>query len=496
MKTFLVLFGVTLILTSYVSFSQWSEPAQLTFGPDDDGEVALGNSWDMAFFPRKEWLAFSRTSSDGKHIHLLHTVDYAYDWVDTLYSVTIGVPGMHEHPSIAEWSTWFGGQQHLMLVWQCMEEGKGRIMHSYNPGSGWSPPLSVTSDTMNNLFPHVAARDSGFGVVWELDGTIQYAEFNQGVWSAPSAVTPPGDSSNHRPRLRFLGYPPNQPPIAVWEKRTSNSSQAIMYSTLSSTGWASPAPVYEIGENRAADLSMLGPAGGYLTVLWQAHQGTRWDIFSRSAYHWNGGITWEPPENISSQVTGNSERPSFTTIPFITENQRSWLWGAGTWMVDSQQVAAVNYPPYYSLLTAAPGAINRDPRVSSGVIDPMFNMRVWCVWRANANGQWKLYGSSIPISLGDVDEDTGLPDKPALHHNYPNPFNPSTTLSFDIQHSTFVILKVFDILGREAAMLVNERKEPGTHRVEFNAEDLPSGVYVFRLQAGEYMASRKMILIR
>lgn len=101
-------------------------------------------------------------------------------------------------------------------------------------------------------------------------------------------------------------------------------------------------------------------------------------------------------------------------------------------------------------------------------------------------------------TTGTVDVSNGptFPNETKLHQNYPNPFNPSTTLTFDIHHSAFVILKVYNLLGQEVRTLVNERKEPGVHRVEFNAEGLPGGVYISRIQAGGFAASRKMVLLK
>ncbi len=96
----------------------------------------------------------------------------------------------------------------------------------------------------------------------------------------------------------------------------------------------------------------------------------------------------------------------------------------------------------------------------------------------------------------DVNEKNTPPLQFALEQNYPNPFNPSTTLSFVIGHSSFVILKVYDVLGREVATLVNEVKAPGEHVVQFEANNLSSGVYYYRLSAGSFIQTKKMILIR
>ena len=83
-----------------------------------------------------------------------------------------------------------------------------------------------------------------------------------------------------------------------------------------------------------------------------------------------------------------------------------------------------------------------------------------------------------------------------LEQNYPNPFNPVTTIGYGIREKSNVKITVLNSIGEEVAMLVNEEKESGYHTVEFNAADLPSGVYFYQLIAGEYTAIKKMILLK
>jgi hypothetical protein len=89
-----------------------------------------------------------------------------------------------------------------------------------------------------------------------------------------------------------------------------------------------------------------------------------------------------------------------------------------------------------------------------------------------------------------------VPGRYVLEQNYPNPFNPSTKIQFSIVHRQLTIVKVFDVLGREVATLVNELKEPGTYTVQFNASSLASGVYFYRLQAGNFVQTKKLLLLR
>jgi hypothetical protein len=136
----------------------------------------------------------------------------------------------------------------------------------------------------------------------------------------------------------------------------------------------------------------------------------------------------------------------------------------------------------------------------------------------------RLLGFSTPLSVGAVlasaivtnvaNTSSMLPRQFALDQNYPNPFNPTTAIGYRLLAISDVKLSVFDLLGREVALLVQEQKEAGYYSVQWNASALPSGIYLYRLsvvpparrdlvptegrngQAGDYVATRKMILTK
>lgn len=93
-------------------------------------------------------------------------------------------------------------------------------------------------------------------------------------------------------------------------------------------------------------------------------------------------------------------------------------------------------------------------------------------------------------------EENLKPNSFSLQQNYPNPFNPVTVISYDIPKNVFVELKVFDMLGKEVSLLVNENQPAGTHSVNFDASNLPSGTYVYTIKAGDYIESKKMVLMK
>ena len=82
------------------------------------------------------------------------------------------------------------------------------------------------------------------------------------------------------------------------------------------------------------------------------------------------------------------------------------------------------------------------------------------------------------------------------YQNYPNPFNPRTIISYQLPVSGNVVLKVYDVLGNEITTLVNEEKPVGYYETNWNASNLPSGVYFYQLKAGDFVQTRKMILLK
>jgi len=89
-----------------------------------------------------------------------------------------------------------------------------------------------------------------------------------------------------------------------------------------------------------------------------------------------------------------------------------------------------------------------------------------------------------------------LPTEFRLEQNYPNPFNPSTTIQFAVPKASQVTVKIYDVLGRRVATLVDEKYQPGTYKVTFEAGDLASGVYIYRIQAEGFAQTRKLMLLK
>lgn len=121
------------------------------------------------------------------------------------------------------------------------------------------------------------------------------------------------------------------------------------------------------------------------------------------------------------------------------------------------------------------------------------------VYRVNAGHKSPLRWDStiVSISVTNVgDYANGVPSNYELFNNYPNPFNPSTTFTFSLPEASFTSLKIYDAIGNEVDVLVDEIKSAGTYQIEFDAAGLTSGIYYYTLQAGSFIETRKMVLLR
>ena len=126
-----------------------------------------------------------------------------------------------------------------------------------------------------------------------------------------------------------------------------------------------------------------------------------------------------------------------------------------------------------------------------GAFDP--NQRLWIEgWSALSNTGF------TPVNTVDVEEDlfSEIPNTFTLSQNYPNPFNPTTNIQFSLPQATNVKLTIFNVLGQQVAELVNSFKEAGNYNVNWNASNLTSGIYLYRLEAGNKIITKKMTLLK
>jgi hypothetical protein len=184
--------------------------------------------------------------------------------------------------------------------------------------------------------------------------------------------------------------------------------------------------------------------------------------------------------------------------------------------IDSIRLTAkVRNPNKHTLVLSATVANANGQKVDSLILSPVSGDSLWAAFirvpGANGSysvevrtqdvtaGSYRLLPSvvSFTVVLTNVEQIAGpLPNCYALEQNYPNPFNPATTINFQFPVRAHIFLKVYDLMGREVATLVNEVKQPGKYGARFDGSGLASGVYYYRFQAGTYVQTRKLVIVR
>jgi hypothetical protein len=143
-------------------------------------------------------------------------------------------------------------------------------------------------------------------------------------------------------------------------------------------------------------------------------------------------------------------------------------------------------PPIYGSYSEGPGG-DHPSNAAVAVIDPLFVKETFDA----ALAYEKVAGvSGVSPAHGEI------PLRPGLDQNYPNPFNPSTVIGYRVSTASHVSIRVFDSLGREVGTLVDEDRQPGNYSVIYNAGRLASGVYVYRISAGSFADTKRMLVVK
>ncbi len=284
-----------------------------------------------------------------------------------------------------------------------------------------------------------------------------------------------------------------------------------------STGWSNFAALLKAGIRGVKDIDTtvhimihIDKGGDNSASRWffdnLTAQGVNFDVIGLSYYPWWQGTLPELQSNVNDLASRYNKKivVAETAYPWTL----SWNDNVPNIVGDSSQ-----------LLPEYPATVDGQRNFLNGLIQTVLNIpnnkgmgffywepdwisapQLGSSWEnlalfdfaGNAANSFSVFNST-PVS---VSQRSNVPASFALHQNYPNPFNPTTHFRFSIANFEFVTLKVYDLLGREIATLVNGKKSPGTYEVLFDGSKLPSGVYFYRLESGRFAETKKLILIK
>ncbi|MBS1516831.1 MAG: T9SS type A sorting domain-containing protein [Bacteroidetes bacterium] len=229
-------------------------------------------------------------------------------------------------------------------------------------------------------------------------------------------------------------------------------------------------------------------------------------ILNRST---DGGITWSSSVRVNQDPLNNGKVQYF---PAITVDDKG---GINLLYYDNRNISSDSMDVFISRSTDG-GDTWRDYRINQNRFRPksvtgaggagnqgdnigmvFSNNKLFPLWMDDHTGIYQIWYAAINLKeIGVTSISTEIPDQFILKQNYPNPFNPATKIVYDLPFTGNVNLKIYDALGKEVTSLVNEIQNPGTYSVEWNAAGFPSGIYFYRISAGDFTLERKMALVK
>ena len=494
----LVFVLISLLCSEALSQSTWSTPAKLTPDSVSERDVSIANVAGQQYFSREEeWMAFAR----GSTICVRRTEAHGRRWSSSQFCIPNDSSEL-SHPSIARYRSAAASDTIVVLVWQSYQYpllGSNIMYCVYHDGS-WSVPALLTHHAAGDRNPQVASADTGVSAVWERNGKIMYARYKSGTWSSEEYVTPVGEMLNRNPIVRNN--------VVVWEKvKAPDTTSAILASLRLASGWKLPDILAWEGDNREPSY-FKGDVyfGSSFLISWSRSIGSSREIVCGGG-NYTSGVFQRSALTVLSLESGMNTHPviNATPIPITADDPTSVWYAVGAWrtqpLIGSEAIVATTWAGSVRQALSGSGAQeNRRPVVSSGVWDWPY-VRFCIVWEGTVGNSVFLFGSNTSYLITDVPGASGQPVDFTLYQNYPNPFNPSTTIKYQIpevggrrSEVGLVTLKVFDLLGREVATLVDGIQDSGFKSVTFDASGLASGVYLYQLKAGGFVQTKKLIL--
>jgi Tol biopolymer transport system component len=319
---------------------------------------------------------------------------------------------------------------------------------------------------------------------------IRFMEMINNVWTSPQPPSFTGSAIDASPsftdngnKVFFISTRPNGSAYGVWTStRTPNgwsvpSPINIPYTSSLQRGWRVSATTDETLYLRMRDNTINTDMDIYLVRningVYSAPE--RLDDNINSSYMDLGAFI-DPEENY---IIFASDRPGGYggTDLYISSKETDGSWKAAINMGEPVNSSAWEGSPF----------------VSADGLYLFFNSDRHQQY--DHNPYW-VNAQVIYDLITDVEDEDSNPVDFYLSQNYPNPFNPNATINFFIPKKAFVSLKIYDVLGTEITSLFNEEKSTGSYEVKFNASGLTSGIYFYHLQAGNFIETKKMILLK
>ena len=378
----------------------------------------------------------------------------------------------------------------VLVIWTDNRDGNYEIYfkRSDDGGNTWSTDSRLTNNASVSDYPSIDASGSIVIIAWQDNRDGNYEIYSKrspdggSNWEADQRISSNSSFSEY-PAVTISVLKVN---IAWEDNRDGNREIYNRYSTDGGVTWS--------GENRLTNNSSQSTSvsitseGDFVDMTWSDQRDGNWEIYYK--YSADGGMTFGSDQRLSS-ASGNSWYPSIATDDSFIH-------------ICWQDARDGNNEVYYKISTDGGANWLGDTRLTNDAgasNTPSINISgaaLHIVWSDNRDGNTEIYYKRNPSGnpIGIVHVSTTIPSGYSLDQNYPNPFNPVTNIQFALPNAGYVKLAVYDMNGKEVAVLVNGQLAAGTYKADYNASSLSSGVYFYKLTAKDFTATKKMILIK
>lgn len=366
---------------------------------------------------------------------------------------------------------------------------------STNAGDSFSVPVKISDSPASSLTrPKITAYENNIYAVWHYDDTDYGIYLDKSIAGAGFGT----DVRVNDITTSTRGYPSiavgaGESIYVTWN---DGSNVRLAQSTTQAVSFGASVRVDDSNsDTRYSSVMTFGTDLVY--VAWEDYRNVYADV--RLAKSINSGASFGTSVKVNDDITNSDQR-----FPRVITDSSGTIYAV--WQDGRNDNSTPDIYYAYSidggLSFSANLNVNSVPgKASYGHKYPALTVtdKVYVAWQgsiATLSG-WQIYFSkSSRITSVEEQKLTSFPTGFALEQNFPNPFNPSTNIKFYLPSRAFVSLKVFDLIGREVAILANEELSAGNHSRQWNAANMPSGVYFYRLQAGQLTLTKKLVLLR
>jgi len=395
------------------------------------------------------------------------------------------------NPYVCIWDYYFTGQyRYAFAVWESKRITGSHIAGAfYSADMGWHEPFIIDSSADCHNPIAVATDSINYSVVFESSGEIIYKEIQARTGSVSYFYNLTSQDTSYCKSPQISDRIENVKKQVSYQRMNSDSTYSVLKRNLYNGNiWSEPAVIAGNGDNRNR---------GYILSYtddepsFESDFSGKWNIYG---FYYN--TLYSIPEANDSADNTSLVR-FFNNQITLNGSLYSDAFAYREHYLNQDRIIlkSLYFPKDTVMLNGNAG--NTKMTINNGLTYHNYNYLIWVIYNKDSSGNSSLYGKSVQVyntgisGSGDI-----IPKDFSLSQNYPNPFNPNTVIGYTITGNHNVNLKVFDALGKEIITLVNEKQNTGSYTVNFNGEGLPSGIYFYKLEAGDFSETKRMILLK